>query len=280
MKTKSSISVIISITLVMIILGGVGVILLVGQRLANYVREHIVMSVVLDDDIKEVEIRQLEKILNVSAYVKSSEYITKEEAEQCLQKELGIEFSKVLGFNPLMASIDLKLQPEFTEQNSIAKIEKDLLNYKGVQKVYYKKSLLQNVNENLRKITLILIGVSFLLFIISFTLIHTTIRLSIYAQRFIINTMQIVGASDAFVRRPFVREGILRGAISGILAAIVWTIIVYFLPGDFQMLISIKDFYFLILLAVLILLAILFAWIATFFAVSYYLRKQETVLYK
>lgn len=280
MKIKSSFSIIISITLVMIILGSVGVVLLSGQRLANYVREHIMLSVVLDNDIKEVEIRQLEKVLNVSAYVKSSEYVTKEEAEKRLQKDLGIEFSKVLDFNPLMASIDLKLQSAYAQEDSIAKIEKELLTYKGVQKVYYKKDLLQSVNENLKKITFLLLAVSLLLLLISFTLINNTIRLSIYGQRFIINTMQIVGATDSFVRRPFVREGMLRGLIAGILAAIVLAVILYFLPEDFQDLLSVRDPYFLLLLLLLLVLSVSFAWFSTYFAVSRYLRKHQTTLYK
>lgn len=280
MKVKSSLSIIISIALVMIILGSVGVVLLSGQRLANYVREHIMLSVVLDDSSKEVEIRQLEKVLNASAFVKSSEYVTKEEAERRLEEDLGVEFSKVLDFNPLMASIDLKLQPAYAQEDSIAKIEKELLTYQGVEKVYYKKDLLQSVNENLRKITLILLTVSLLLLIISFTLINNTIRLAIYAQRFIINTMQIVGATDGFVRKPFVREGLFRGFIAGMLAAISLTIIVYFLPKDFQILITVYNPYFLLLLFVLILLSVLFAWFATYFAVSRYLHKHETTLYK
>lgn len=280
MKVRSSLSIIISIALVMIILGSVGMVMLSGQRLANYVREHIMLSVVLDNDIKEVEIRQLEKILNASTYVKSSEYVTREEAERRLEEDLGVEFSKVLDFNPLMASIDLKLQPNYAQADSVAKIEQEILRYQGVQKVYYKKDLLQSVNENLRKITFILLTVSFLLLIISFTLINNTIRLSIYAQRFIINTMQIVGATDRFVRRPFVREGILKGLIAGVLAAIVLTLIVYFLPQDFQVLLTVQDSYFLTLLFALILLSLLFAWFATYFAVSRYLSKHETALYK
>lgn len=255
-------------------------VLLSGQRLANYVREHIMLSVVLDDNTKEVEIRQLEKILNASAFVKSSEYVTKQEAERRLEEDLGVEFSKVLDFNPLMASIDLKLQPAYAQADSIAKIEQELLTYKGVQKVYYKKDLLQSVNENLRKITLILLVVSLLLLIISFTLINNTIRLAIYAQRFIINTMQIVGATDRFVRRPFVREGMFRGFIAGISAALVLAAIVYFLPTDFQVLLTVRDTYFLMLLLALIVLSVLFAWFATYFAVSRYLRKHETALYK
>ncbi|PVX52317.1 cell division transport system permease protein [Balneicella halophila] len=280
MKMKSSLSIIISITLVMIILGGVGIILLSGQHLKNYVREHIMVSVVLDDNIKEVEIRQLEKILNASGYVKSSEYVTKEEAEKRLEQQLGIEFTKVLDFNPLMASIDLKLQPDYIQQDSITKIEKELLDFQGVEEVYYKKSLLESINENLRKITLILLAVSLLLFVISFTLINNTIRLSIYAQRFIINTMQIVGATDSFVRKPFVREGMFRGFIAGILASIVLVVVVYFLPEDFHNIVSIRDPYFLWLILALIVIAVAFSWFATYFAVSHYLRKQTTALYK
>lgn len=280
MKARSSLSIIISISLVMIVLGSVGMILLSGQRLANYVREHIVLSVILDDTIKEVEIRQLEKILSVSPAVKATEYITKDLAQNKLEKELGVEFSKVLDYNPLKASIDLRLKGEYAQHDSITKLEKEILTYKGVKKVYYKKNFLAIVNKNIRKITLILIIVSALLFLISFTLINNTIRLAIYAQRFLIKTMQIVGASDRFVRRPFVREGILRGLIAGLLTALVLVGLVFFLPKDFQMLISIQDIYFLILLGIVILLSVCFAWFATFFAVTRYLRKHETQLYK
>ncbi len=280
MKARSSLSIIVSISLVMIMLGGVGMVLLSGQRLANYVREHIILSVVLDNDMKEVKIRQLERILKVSKYVKSTEYITKELAENKLEKELGVKFSKVLDYNPLKASIDLKLKGDYAQQDSIAKIEKEILTYDGVQKVYYKKNFLTSVNENIRKITLILLVVSALLFLISFTLINNTIRLAIYAQRFLIKTMQIVGASDRFVRRPFVQEGILRGLIAGLLTALVLVGLVFLLPKDFQVLISIKDTYFLILLVIIIVLSVIFAWFATYFAVSRYLKKHETQLYK
>ncbi len=266
--------------MVMIILGSVGIVLLSGQRLANYVREHIALSVILKDDIKEVEIRQLEKVLSVSKYVKSSEYVTKEMAEKRLEKDLGIEFSKVLDYNPLMASMDLKLHGDYAHKDSIAKIEKELLTYKGVSEVYYKKNFLESINENLRKIMLVLLVVSSLLFVISFTLINNTIRLSIYAQRFIINTMQIVGATDDFVRQPFVREGMFRGLIAGILAASTLMLIVYFLPHDFQVLISLHDIYFIALLVVLIVLSVLFSRLSTYLAVSRYLRKPKTSLYK
>ncbi len=280
MKVRSSVSIIISITLVMIGLGSVGMVLLSGQRLANYVREHILLSVVLDDDIKEVEIRQLEKILKVSEYVKTSEYITKEQAEKKLEKELGVEFSKVLDYNPLKASIDLQLKGEYANKDSIAKIEKDILSYDGVQKVYYKKNFLTSVNENIQKVTILLLVVSALLLLISFTLINNTIRLAIYAQRFLIKTMQIVGASDRFVRRPFVQEGILRGLVAGLLTALLLVGMVFFLPKDCKVLFSIQDTYFLILLGIIVVLSVLFAWFATHFAVSRYLRKHETQLYK
>ncbi|MBS9768430.1 MAG: permease-like cell division protein FtsX, partial [Flavobacteriaceae bacterium] len=232
MKAKSSFSIIVSISLVMIVLGGVGMVLLSGQRLANYVREHIILSVVLDDDIKEVEIRQLERILRVTKFVKTTAYITKDLAEKKLEEELGVEFSKVLDYNPLKASIDLQLQGDYAHTDSIAKIEKEILTHKGVQKVYYKKNFLTSVNENIRKVTIILLIVSALLFLISFTLINNTIRLAIYAQRFLIKTMQIVGATDSFVRRPFVQEGILRGLIAGLLTALVLVGVVFFLPKD------------------------------------------------
>lgn len=280
MRTRSAISIIISITLVMIILGSLGILLISGKRLGNYVREHILLSVVLEDNIKEVEIRQLEKILIASDFVKESEYVTKEEAEKRLEEELGIEFSKVLDFNPLLASINLKLHPIYAQTDSVTKIEKELLNYQGVKKVYYKKDLLESVNENLQKIMLTLVTVSILLVLISFTLISSTIRLAIYSQRFIINTMQIVGATDHFVRRPFIRDGLLKGFFSGLLASFVLAMLIYLLPEDFSLLISIRDLHFIGLLIIIILLSLLFSWFATYVSVSHYLRKQGTNLYR
>lgn len=279
MRIKSSVSIIVSITLVMIVLGGVGLTLIGGQRLADYVREHILLSVVLEDDIKEVEIRQLQKVMNASDFVKSSEYVTKEEAQKRLEKELGVAFSKVLDFNPLKPAINLKIHASYVHPDSITPIEKELLSYKGVSKVFYKKGLLQSVNDNLQDITLVLLAISALLLLISFTLINNTIRLSIYAKRFIINTMQIVGATDRFVRRPFVYDGGVKGLVSGLIAISVLAVGVYFLPKDFQQLVSINDLYFLILLGGLLLLSILFSWFATYFAVSRYLRKHTTALY-
>lgn len=279
MRIRSSVSIVVSITLVMICLGSLGLVLIGGQRLANYVREHIVLSVVLKDDVKEVEIRQLQKVMDASDFVKSSEYVTKEEAQNRLEKELGVEFSKVLDFNPLKPSLNLKIRGAYVHTDSIVKIEKEILGYKGVNKVFYKKGLMQSVNDNIKQISLILLAISALLLLISFTLINNTIRLSIYSKRIIINTMQIVGATDSFVRRPFIRDGILKGIVSGLIAIITMIVGVYFFPKDFQLLFSIYDYYFLILLGVLLLLSILFPWFATYFAVSRYLKKHAISLY-
>lgn len=279
MRIRSSVSIVVSITLVMIVLGGIGLVLLGGQRLGDYIREHIELSVVLDDDIKEVEIRKLQKTINASEYVKSTEYVTKEQAQKRLEDELGLKFSKVLDFNPLKSSINLKIQANFVHPDSVVNIEKELMQYKGVHKVFYKKGLLESITNNLQQITIILLAIAVLLLLISFTLINNTIRLSIYAQRFTINTMQIVGATDRFVRRPFVYEGILKGLLSGLIAITILAIGVSFLPVSLQMLVSVNDVYFLALLGILLSLSIIFAWFATYFAVSRYLRKHSTSLY-
>ena len=148
---------IISISLVLFMLGLMGLLVLNAKQLSNYVKENIGLSVVLKDNVKEVEIRRLQKILDASAFVKSTKFIDKETAAKELQEDLGEDFISFLGYNPLLATIDVKLHAEYANPESIGEIEKNLSKHEQIQEIYYQKSLVHLVNENVKKISLILL---------------------------------------------------------------------------------------------------------------------------
>ncbi len=210
----------ISITLVLFTLGFLGMVLLHAQNLSNYILEHIGFEIIMTDNVKEAEILQLQKSLDAQPFVKSTEYITKEEATRRLTDLLGEEFTGFMGKddNPLLPSVDVRFKAPWAKSDSIAKIEQWVLANPQVKEVYYQKSMVHLINNNLQKITLALMGFSLLLFIIAMALINNTIRLSVFSKRFIIRSMQLVGATEGFIRKPFLLLGMAQGVISALLA--------------------------------------------------------------
>lgn len=277
---SSYITSVISISLVLFMLGLMGLLVLNARQISNYVKENIGVSVILKDNIKEVETRRLQKILDASEYVKATEFIDKETAAKELKKELGEDFISFLGYNPLRASIDVKLYAKYANADSIAIIEKNLLKHSQVQEVDYQKSLVHLVNENVKKISLIILIFSSLLFIISFTLINNTIRLSIYSQRFIINTMQLVGATRGFIRRPFMAKTLMHGIIGALIANAMLSGVIYLSQKELSQVINFSNIEMIGALFLLILVIGLFiTWISTLFAVNKYLRLESRSLY-
>jgi cell division transport system permease protein len=280
-KLRSSyVTSIISISLVLFLLGLIGLLILNANRLATHIKENIGFSVILREQAKEVDIIRLQKNLDAKTYVKSTEYITREEAARQTMEELGEDFIEFLGYNPLPASIDVRFYAEYANQDSIMAIEQELMRYDEVQEIMYQKSLINLVNENVRKISLIILAFSGLMFFIAVTLINNTIRLSVYAKRFLINTMQLVGATRSFIRKPF----LLRSASHGIYAAIIAILLlvgtIYLIQKEFMEVISFNDIEILgILFIFVILLGIILNWISTFFAINKYLRMKSDDLY-
>ncbi len=213
----------ISITLVLFTLGFLGMVLLHAQNLSNYILEHIGFEIIMTDNVKEAEILQLQKSLDAQPFVKSTEYITKEEATRRLTDLLGEEFTGFMGKddNPLLPSVDVRFKAPWAKSDSIAKIEQWVLANPQVKEVYYQKSMVHLINNNLQKITLALMGFSLLLFIIAMALINNTIRLSVFSKRFIIRSMQLVGATEGFIRKPFLLLGMAQGVISALLAILL-----------------------------------------------------------
>ena len=271
---------IISISLVLFLIGLMGLLVLNAQILSDYMKESLNLSIILKDNVKEVEVRRLQKNLDASEYVKSTEFISKDEAAEELKNELGEDFIDFLGYNPLLASIDVYLFAPYINADSIAVIESELMDYSLIKEVYYHESLIYLINENVKKISFVILIFSGLLFLIALTLINNTIRLSVYSKRFLIKTMQLVGATRSFIRKPFLAKSILHGILAAFIAILLILGVLYLAQQELVELWKIQDLRVLgALFLSVIFLGILFNLISTYFSVNKYLRMEEGDLF-
>ncbi len=269
---KSWITSLISISLVLTMLGLLGIILVNGRQLSDYVREKIGFTLVLSDNVKPAGVKKLQESLNKSKFVKSTRFIDKETASRELTEQLGEDFTGFLGYNPLFESIEVKLYANYTNSDSLRLMEKKFLEYPQVKEVYYQKDLVQIINENIRKITFFVLIISVLLTIIFIALINNTIRISVYSQRFTINTMQMVGATNSFIRKPFLKQSLLMGIYGSVIANTLLFIGIYLYRNELQGLISSEVIYPTgIVFAGIFVLGLLFSVLSTYFAVNKFL---------
>jgi len=276
----SYLSTIVGVTLVLYMLGLLGLIVLHAKKLSDYVKENIGFTVFLNDDVKDVDVIQLQKSLDARQYVKSTEYITKEKAAATYIKESGEDFVTFLGYNPLPSSLEVRFGADFANSDSLKILETELLKNKSVKEVSYQKSLVSAVNENLRKISLIILGFSCLLLIIAIALINNTIRLSVYSKRFLIRTMQLIGATENFIRRPFILKGFVQGIIGAMVAIILLVFTLYFAQKEVPELRELQDAALFIKLFVFVtLMGVIISWASTYLAVRKYLRIKTDYLY-
>ena len=277
---SSYLTTIISITLVLFMLGLIGMIVLHAHYLSNYVKENIGFTIMIKDNVKEAEILKFKESLDSKSYIKSSQYITKEAAAEALKKDLGEDFIGFLDYNPLLSSIEVKFKADYAVTDSLSNIEKEISQIKIVKEVLYQKSLVSLINENVRKITIVLLGFCGLLFIIAIALINNTIRLSVYSKRFLIKTMQLVGATQSFIQRQFIGKSFLHGIISGVFAIALLLLIMYWAKQQLPELFILTDFKILgILFLSIILIGIFISGVSTWFAVRKHLRQSTDELY-
>ena len=208
----------LSISLVLILLGTVIFFVFTARNLSDYMRENINISLLLDDKMSEKAIDAFKAELEARPYVKSLEYISKEQGLETVKAEMGADPSEFLGFNPITASFEVKLKSEYANNDSIQRILDEMKMTSNVVDVLYQKDLINSVNNNIKKISFIMLIIAALFTYISFALINNTVRLSIFSQRFDINTMKLVGASWWFIRKPFLKRGLLVGLISATIA--------------------------------------------------------------
>ena len=277
---SSYFSVVISIALVLFLLGMLGLLVLNTKKVADHFKEQIALTVYLKDNAKEVEIEQLKKSLAMADYTKSTTYVSKEEAAEAHSKEIGEDFMEFLGYNPLQNSIDVYMNADFVSGEQVDEIAADLTSKNFVDEVVYDKPLIALLNENVKKISFWILIASGVFTFIAVLLINSSIRLSVYSKRFIIKTMQMVGATKGFIRRPFIWQSVKLGIIGAIIALIGMAGALYYLNNSFPQLALTSDVKLLTGLFIgIFLLGILITWLSTFFATSRFLNLKTDELY-
>ncbi len=270
----------ISTMLVLLLLGMVVFFVMSANNLSDYVRENIGFTILVSDDMKEPEALKFQKELNGKAFVKESQYISKEQALKEQTEAMGTDPAEFLGYNPFTASIEIKLNAEYANSDSIAWIEKLILKNKKVMEVSYPQDLLDAVNRNIQRISMLLLGLAALLTLISFALINNTIRLAIYSKRFLIHTMKLVGASWGFIRKPFLVRNLWIGILAAVLADAVLMGMAYMLVKYEPELIDIvtPQTMLWVLLSVFVF-GVAITWMCAYISINKYLRMKASTLY-
>ncbi|HOI31156.1 MAG TPA: permease-like cell division protein FtsX [Bacteroidales bacterium] len=280
--TGSYITSVASIMLVLFMLGLLGLLVLHAQKLSEHIRENIGFEIIMKADVKEAEIIRMQKMLDATPYVKSAAYITKEEATRRLSADLGEDFIQWLGNeeNPLLPAVDVRFKAAWANNDSLAVIADELMQQPIVKEVFYQKSLVHLINQNVQRIGMVLFFMSLLLLVIAIALINNTIRLSVYAKRFLVKSMQLVGATESFIRRPFVWSGILQGVLGAFLAIVLLNLVLYVAVNNLPELLLLQDRPRVILLyAAIFVLGMLLTGISTQLAINKYLRSKTDKLF-
>jgi len=277
---SSYFSVVLSIGLVLFLLGVLGLLVLNTNKMADHFKEQITLSVFLKDSAKEVEVDQLQKSLAMAEYTKSATYVTKEEAAETHSEEIGENFLDFLGYNPLKNSIDVNLNADFVSPLQIEEIAAELTKKNYVDEVSYDEPLVGLLSENVQKVSFWILVASAIFTFIAVLLINSSIRLSIYSKRFIIKTMQMVGATKTFIRRPFIWNNIKLGMLGALLALLVLFGVLYYMDRNFPELGLFNDSTMLVgLFGSVFLLGVFISFISTYFATQRFLNLKTDQLY-
>ena len=281
-KTKTIyISTVFGIAMVLLMIGLLGLILVDANNLSRYVKENIVLNVFVDDAAHETDVLQLQKQIEANRMVKQTQYVSKELAARNLQKDLGEDFVKFLGYNPLSQSLDVYLKADFANNADIEKFKAELLKNPMVKEVKYQQSLVDQMNSNLTSISLIILVFAGIFVILSVALINNTIRLAIYSQRFLIKSMQLVGATKSFIRKPFLLYGIWHGLLGGLIAVIILLGTLYLAVKQIPDLVILQNYtQFGIVFILIVGIGIFISGFSTFLAVNRFLRLKIYNLYR
>ena len=270
----------ISISIVLYILGAFIFLVVNADQVSNDFKENIPLTIYLKDSAKKIEINQLQKKISLKNYTKSSVFISKEQGAELLIKEIEEDFLEFLGANPILNSIDIYLKADFVKSDVLYSIEKEFSKNEIVDEVRYDSPLISLLNENLKKIKIgVLVMASFFL-IISVLIINNSIRLSIYSDRMLIKTMQLVGATKSFIRKPFIKTHVNLGIISSINAIVSLYLSIIYFEKTVDEIYFLFDFKIIILLFVsIILFSIIITFICTFLATQKFLNSRIEQLY-
>jgi cell division transport system permease protein len=268
-------------SLVLFLVGLVCLLLFVARDISNSVRENINLSVILDDQADATYVKRIENYLTTASYAKSVEYISKDAALKDHVMSLGENPKEFLGYNPLQASIEVKLNAGYANNDSVNMIQKKLKSFEHIDNISYQKDVVTLVNDNVRKLSYILLGIALALLIVSVALINNTIRLDVYSNRFLINTMQMVGATYWFIRKPYLLRSILNGFIAALISVVLIAGMVYYVQyefgiAEFPMVQSLTAIY---VVGVVVVLGLIISALSSYIAVGRYLRMNTHDMY-
>jgi len=277
---SSYFSVVLSITLVLFLLGIVGLLVINAKKVEKHFKEQIALSIDFKANAKEAEMKQLQKSLQLADYVKSTQFVSKEEAAEIAKKENGEDFMDFIGYNPFQNSIDVFVKSKFVTLNKLEEIKTNILKKSYVDDVRYDVDIVSLMNKNVKKISFWGLVLSAIFTVIVMLLINSSIRLTIYSKRFIIKTMQMVGATKRFIRRPFIWRSIKLGILGSLLAIIGLVTVAHYLDKNFSELnLLSNNSTFILLCGGIFILGILITWISTFFATQRFLNLKTDDLH-
>lgn len=270
----------ISMSLVLFLIGMVSLLLFVARDMGTQIKENISLSLILDDDISGSEVQRIEQFLKNSKYVKSATYISKEVALKEHIETMGDDPQKFLGYNPLMASFETKLNAEYATNEDVEMLESKLKVFDGINRVTYQKDIVNMVNDNIARISLLLIAVATVLLLISITLMNNTIRLSIYSNRFLINTMKLVGATPWFIRKPYIIKATFNGLLASVISILMLGLLIIYIKSEIGLDLFALQTKTLVEVALIVTgLGITLTALSSYFAVGKYLRMKTNDMY-
>ena len=268
----SYVSITVIMSIVLFLFGFFGIFFISSNSIANSFKEDFSVSIFFKENAKKIEIIQLQNELLMSSYIQKLKYISKDDALLIMKEEYGQDFIQELGFNPLVNSIDINLKSEFVEASSLDSISNIISKKKYVDEITYDKNLINSINYNIRRVSLWLMPSIIILSIITFLVINSSIRLSIYSNRQLIKTMQLVGATKGFIRRPFIRTNILLSIISSFVSISTLILLIYYIDSNISFVENIKLQSLLMLFIIIISLGLIISYISTFLATQNILK--------
>lgn len=271
---------IVSMSLVLFLIGMVSLLLFIARDMGKQIKENINLSLVIKDEASSAGIKRVEQYLLNSSYVKSVSFISKEEALKEHIQTMGDNPAKFLGYNPLMASLEVKLHADYAQVDSVAVIESKLKQFDIINRIAYQKDMVSLVNENVTRISMMLLAIATILLLISIALINNTIRVSIYANRFLINTMKLVGATHWFIRMPYIRNGIINGLLAALLSLGLLGILIFYVFQETDInLFALQTITLLQVSLIVLVVGVSLTALSSYLAVGRYLRMQTNDMY-
>ena len=268
----SYVSITVIISIVLFLFGFFGIFFISSNSIANSFKENFSVSIFFKENAKNIEIIQLQNELLMSSYIEKLKYISKDDALLIMKDEYGQDFIKELGFNPLLNSIDINLKSEFVESKSLDSISAIFSKKKYVDEITYDKNLINTINNNIKRISFWLIPSIVILLLITFLIINSSIRLSIYSNRQLIKTMQLVGATKSFIRKPFIKTNIFLSLISSLISITMIISLIYYIDLNISFIDNIEIQSLFLLFIIITVLGMIISYISTFFATQNILK--------